>query len=132
MKLKFEWNLLFYFFFFKSCGILFYLFRRQMLQNTLSPAALQIIRIQQHSTLGQLMANLDLSQIKDCTPLIWINFTYKTGLENSVKLTGYTFEEHRCPNDFLLIPNTRWIEFDFENNNWDLILDCRSGEIWRP
>ena len=98
----------------------------------LSPAALQIIRIQQHNTLGELMANLDLSQIKDCTPLIWIHFTYKTGLENSVKLTGYTFEEHRCPNDFLLIPNTRWIEFDFENNNWDLILDCRSGEIWRP
>ena len=113
-------------FFFKSCGILFYLFRRQMLQNTLSPAALQIIRIQQHNTLGQLIADLDLSQIKDCTPLIWIDFTYKIR-ENSAKITGYTFEEHSCPNEFVL---ARWNEY--ADNNWDLLRDCRSDDIWRP
>ena len=68
---------------------------------------------------------LDISQVKDCLKYIWIDFTYKTR-ENTAKLTGYTFEEYRCPAEHLLIREEQWTEFDL--NNWD-----RMGwHCWRP
>ena len=92
--------------------------------------------VQTENTLQQLMETLDISLVQHCTDVrqIWIDFTYKTR-ENTAELTGYSFEEYRCPSEFLLIPNTRhgWEEW-VEIHPWELPLDlsCNRAQLWRP
>ena len=114
--------------------IFFPFFRIEILQNTLSGAAYQVMILQTENTLQQLMDTLDISLVQHCTDVrqIWIDFTYKTR-ENTAELTGYSFEEYRCPNEFLLIPNVRW-DIPWEVDPWELPLDlsCNRAQLWRP